>query len=302
MNYTVGHKNPDTDSIISAIAYAEFLKFKGKEFKAARQGELNGETKFVLEKFGLAEPELVSEAGEDSFFLLDHNSYEQSVDGLSEDQILGVIDHHKIELTTSKPIYFHVEPLGCTCTILTKIFLREGFEISKELAGAMLAAILSDTVIFKSATTTEEDKEIAKKLAALAGIENIEEFGIEVKKKKADISSKTARDIITADFKKFETKGIKYAIGQVELVDLSDIKARKQEILNELEKIRQEVGANFTILIVTDIMKEGSELWIAGETEIPEKAFGKLEDNSIWLPGVMSRKKQVVPPIDQAIE
>ena len=301
MKYVVGHKSPDTDTIVSAIAFSEYKKSKGEDIEPIRQGELNDETKFLLEKFGFEAPKLVTKAGEDKFVLVDHNSYKQSVDNLKEEQILAVFDHHRIKLNTVRPIYFHSEAIGSTASILTKMFFKEGFEISKNLAGILLGALLSDTVVFKSATTTEEDKKIAEKLAEIAEIKNIKEFGIELKKKNADVSKKTANEIVTGDFKLFEVKETKYGVGQVELVELEGIKNRKDEILQEMEKVLSEKGLEFLILAVTDIMKEGSDLWIVGKKEVPEKAFGKTEENAIWLEGVMSRKKQIIPPINENI-
>ncbi len=297
MKYVIGHKNPDTDSIVSAIGYAYYLKQKGIEVVPARQGEINAETKFVLEKFGLNEPVLIEYSENDQYYLVDHNSREESIDGLKDEQILGVVDHHKIALTTSIPIYYHSEPIGCTATIIAKMMIKDGIEIPKEIAGALLGGILSDTVIFKSVTTTEEDKEIAKKLAEIAEVDPLE-FGVQMKKKLADVSNLSAEEIVRRDMKVFNLAK-KIAIGQVEQVDW-EIMNRKEELLKAMEKIKEE-GYDLVALMITNILEESTRLLFVGDEEIIRKAFGEPKDNEIYLEGVMSRKKQVVPPITNAL-
>ncbi len=299
MDYIIGHKNPDTDSIMSVIVLADFFKKMGKTLIPGRIGEVNDESKWALEKFSLEIPKKVEYNENDKYFLVDHNAPEQTIDNLKEEQILGVIDHHKISIKTSIPIFYHAEPLGCTCSILYKMYKKEGFEISKEIAGAMLSAILSDTVIFKSPTTTEEDRKIAEELAKIAGIEDIEEFGLELKKQNMQISKLSDEEIITRDLKENTKDGYKFAIGQIEVIG-DEILKRKESLLKKMEEIAKERGYRFLILAITDIIKEGSYLFVVGDLEVPEKAFGKFENGMIWLDGVMSRKKQITPPIMNA--
>ncbi len=293
MKYVIGHKNPDTDSIVSAIAYSFYLEKIGIDAKPGRIGELNDETKFVLETFNVEPPELVEYSEEDQYYLVDHNSREETIDGIKDEQILGVVDHHKISLKTAIPIYYHAEPIGSTSTIITKMILNCKIEIPKEIAGILLAGILSDTVIFKSVTTTEEDKRMAEKLAQIAGVDPVE-FGIQMKKKMADVSKLSAEEIVRRDMKVFSWSK-KVAIGQVEQVDW-EIMNRKEELLDAMNKVKEE-GYDLVALMVTNILEESTRLLFVGDEELIRKAFGEPKDNEIYLKGVMSRKKQIVPKL-----
>jgi len=312
--FVVGHKNPDTDSICSAIVTAYLLnqwKEKGGLLKIdgeaipVTQGEPNPETKFVLEKFGVDVPEIMTDAEGKKIVLVDHSEKSQAPDNIDKAEIVGIIDHHKIgDITTPNPILFVNLPVGCSATVLKKLFEWTGIEIPKDLAGLMLASILSDTVIFKSATTTDLDKMVAQELAKIAGIEDITKFGIELKAKLSAIEGMSAREIITRDFKDFNMAGKKVGIGQIELVDLNLVKDRIDEIYEEMKKMKEEGNYAGVFLMLTDIMKEGTELLaVTDYPQVIEIAFGKkLEGKSVWLDRVMSRKKQVVPPLQKAFE
>jgi len=299
--WVVGHKAPDTDSICSAIAYAEFCNLLKKyEAIPRRAGEINKETKFVLEKFGFEVPELLEDCSGKNLILVDHNEFSQAINGIEKANILGIIDHHKFNFSYPKPIYILCEPLGSTATIIAKKFFSKSVEVSEDIAGILLSAILSDTVIFKSSTTTEEDIRIAKKLNEVLGIDMME-FGIEMKKVGSEIKDLSNREIILKDFKEFDFKGKKVGIAQVELVDISDLKSKKAELLKEMEKIMEERGYYGLVFMITDIIKEGSLMLCLGCEKEFEKAFEKkLEDGSVWLPNVMSRKKDVVPKLMEA--
>ncbi len=301
MIYVIGHKNPDTDSICSAIAYARLKNKLGEgEFAPARCGAINPETKFVLEKFGVEAPEVLENASGRELILVDHNEFSQAVDGIENAKIVEVVDHHKVNFNYSEPIYFLVKPLGSTATIIAEKYFEAGIEPEKEIAGILLGAILSDTVVFKSPTTTEKDKEIAKKLAEIAGIDDIEKFGIEVKKAKSNLEGMSEEEIIKGDFKEFTFGDKKVGIGQVEIVDYDQVKGREDEIISEMEKMTGE-GYDLVMLMVTNIMDESSLLLVAGNIVKVEEAFGKkVENDRVLLPGVMSRKKQVVPKIEEA--
>ena len=243
--YVVGHMNPDTDSVCSAIVFAHLLnewRKKGgliqldKEAVPAVQGDPNPETKFVLETFGFDVPEKLEDAEGKTLALVDFSEKSQAPKNIDKAEIVAIVDHHKIgDITTPNPILFVNMPVGCTGTVLKLLFDWTGVEITKELAGLMLASILSDTVIFKSATTTELDKKVAEELAKIAGIEDITKFGIEVKSKLSDVSGLSARDIIKRDFKDFDMAGKKVGIGQIELIDLDLIKDRVDEIYEEMK-------------------------------------------------------------------
>lgn len=296
--YIVGHKNPDTDSICAPIAYADYLRKKGQKAVAARTGEINPETKFVLNCFKVKVPETLKDATGKKLILLDHNEKEQSPDNIDKAKILEVIDHHKISFSWPEPVYFLTEPAGAISTIIAKKFFEEKVKIPKKIAGILLAGILSDTVAFRSPTTTKEDIQEAKKLAKISKIKNLEKFGIEIKKKKANLKGLTAKNIIFSDFKIFDFFEKKVGIGHVEVCDLKEVNERKEELIKKLKEICQKGNYNLLLLTATDIIKKGSQILAVGEINYLEKAFGKkVENNSLYLPGVMSRKKQVVPPL-----
>ncbi len=313
--YVVGHKNPDTDSVCSAIAFAYLwnewrkagilakMKMPDLEAKAFVQGDPNAETKFVLENFGFAIPEKLNDGAGKKIALVDHSDVVQSVDNLSQAEVVAVVDHHKIgDVTTPNPICFVNFPVGCSSTVIKYLYDTTGISIPKEIASLMLSAILSDTVIFKSATTTPMDVEAGQALAKIAGIDDITKFGIEVKSKLSDVSGMAVRDIIMRDYKDYNMSGKKVGAGQIEVIDLSLLEPRKEEIYQELVKMKQEGNYHSIVFMLTDIMKEGTELLVVtDDPAIIEKAFGKkLEGKSIWLEKVMSRKKQVIPPLEKA--
>jgi manganese-dependent inorganic pyrophosphatase len=298
MIYIIGHKSPDTDSICSAIAFAYFLKEKsGLETISARAGNINSETKFVLEKFGFPEPELLENSDEKQLILIDHNEKEQMVEG--SPKIIEVIDHHKINFSYSEPINFLSKAVGSTATIIAEKFFSESIEIPNNIAGILLSSILSDTVIFKSPTTTEKDKEMAQKLNQKLNLD-LEEFGKEIKKSGMDLD-KPAKELILKDFKEFIFGDKKFGIGQIEIVGITAfLEQRKTEINSVMEKVRQEKGYDCLIFAITDILKEGSEFFTDGQEQEIEKIFNiKLKDKSAWINGMMSRKKQITPPIEQ---
>ncbi len=292
----IGHKSPDTDSVVSAVALAELMRCK-----AARAGELNKETEFVLNRFNLPVPELVTDISGNKVFLVDHNEQTQIVDGIENAEIVGVIDHHKIQFSTSKPVYLHFEPVGSTASIIGKLYIGQ-LENNPNLAGALLGALLSDTVIFKSPTTTDEDKLIAGNLAKIAGITDIQAFGLEVKKANASLKDKTIEQIVKADYKDFDMAGNSVGIGQTEVVDMSELVEKYNDIVSYLDGIMQKDGHRIVFFAATDIVNEGSELFFSGDKTIVEKAFGVSipeGKRSIYIPGLMSRKKQIVPPLEE---
>lgn len=301
----IGHKSPDTDTVCSAIAYAEYLK-KAKKINAvpAVCGEINPETKFVLDFFKTKAPAQFNAVSCQKIILVDHNEKSQNPEGIENEKIIEILDHHKMDFCCSAPITVSIEPIGSTAALVAKKMLADKkFKISPQTAGILVSAILSDTVVFKSATTTKTDVEIAKKLALKAKIKNLKKFGIEIKKQKASLKGLSAEKIIYSDFKTFEAGKEKIGIGQIEVVDLKEAKERKQEILEKMIEIKEKESLSFIILMVTDIIKEGSELLIAGDAGIAEKAFNKkVLDNSVYLEKAMSRKKDILPPIIKAAE
>ena len=297
--YVVGHKIPDTDTICSAIAYTYYLNKKDNKAIACRTGEINPETKYVLDYFKVEEPQMLSSAKGKKIILVDHNEKKQSPEDIDEGEIVQVIDHHKINFNYDKIVSFYVEPIGATATIIAKQFLQDTtVELSKEIAGLLLSAILSDTVIFRSPTTTKEDVFIAHKLSEIAEIKNIEEFGLNMKKQKSSIKELPSEEIILSDFKEYEVEGKKFGCGQIEVVGLEETLERKEELIKAIEEMSKKREYDLLVFLATDIVKRGSEVLFWEKNNYMEKTFNKKpENNSFYLEGAMSRKKQIIPAL-----
>ena len=234
---------------------------------------------------------------------VDHNERGQSVDGLEDAEVVEIIDHHRVaDIQTNNPIYFRNEPVGSTSTIVAKCFFENGIRPSRKAAGLLCGAIISDTLLFRSPTCTPQDKYICKKLSEIAGI-NIEEFAKEMFKAGTSLKGKTVEQIFNTDFKPFTIEGTKVGISQVNTMDIEGFMPLKEEMLNYMDQKAKEAGLDMVMLLLTDILNEGSEILVTGnKPEIVEKAFNvTLKDKGAFLPGVLSRKKQVVPPITNAI-
>ena len=234
---------------------------------------------------------------------MDHNERGQSVDGLEDADILEIIDHHRVaDIQTSGPLYFRSEPIGSTSTIVGKCFFERGIRPSKQAAGLLCGAIISDTLLFRSPTCTPEDKQICLRLAEIAGI-NVEEFAKEMFKAGTSLKGKTVEEIFNQDFKPFTIGETKVGIAQVNTMDIEGFMPLKDDMLKYMDNKAKEAGLDMTLLLLTDILNEGSQILVAGDKpEIAEKAFNvKLNESTAFLDGVLSRKKQVVPPITSAI-
>jgi len=301
--YVYGHKNPDSDSVCAAIALADLKSKIGVEAVPVVQGDLNPESNFILEKFGVSAPGIITSGAGKQVILVDHSDLAQSLDDLKDAEILGIVDHHKLgDVTTSNPLECWIWPVGCTCTVLKEMYGFFGVEIPKPIAGIMLCAILSDTVIFKSATCTDQDKEAADALAKIAGESDLAALGMEMFKVKSAVEGTPARELVLRDYKDFDMSGNKVGIGQLEVVDLSILDSVKPALADDIKALKTEGGRHSVFLLLTDIMKEGSEMLIASDDEsVVQKAFGIApEGGKVWLDGVMSRKKQVVPNFEKA--
>ncbi|GFN30187.1 manganese-dependent inorganic pyrophosphatase [Paenibacillus xylaniclasticus] len=294
-----GHKNPDTDTICSAIAYAELKKQLGVDAEAVRLGEVNGETQYALSHFGIEAPRLVEAVAAEAkeVILVDHNERQQSANDIADVRVLEVIDHHRIaNFETADPLYYRAEPVGCTATILNKIFKEKGIQIRKEIAGLMLSAIISDSLLFKSPTCTQEDVDAARELAAIAGVD-AESYGLAMLKAGADLSDKSIAQLISLDSKEFSMGNAKVEIAQVNAVDTNDILSRQGELEAALNAIIEEKGLDLFLFVVTDILTNDSVgLALGRSANVVEKAYNvTLSNNTAVLKGVVSRKKQIVP-------
>ncbi|WP_207579269.1 manganese-dependent inorganic pyrophosphatase [Listeria marthii] len=293
-----GHKNPDTDTICSAISYAELKKAQGADIEAVRLGELNSETTFVLDYFQVTAPRLVQTVANEvsEVALVDHNERQQSVDDIDDVRVTAVVDHHRIaNFETSDPLYYRAEPVGCTTTILLKMFRENEVEVSKTVAGLMLSAIISDTLLFQSPTCTEEDKVAAEKLALIAEVD-IQAYGMEMLKAGADVSKKSVAELLL-DAKEFNMNDNKVEIAQINVVDVNDVLSRRAEVEALITNTIVEKGLDLYLFVITNILTNDSVgIAIGSKTDIVEEAYGvKFIENQAPLKGVVSRKKQVVP-------
>ena len=299
-----GHKNPDTDTICSAIAYAELKGKLGKDVKAVRLGEVNEETKFVLDYFKVEKPELIESVSGKEIMLVDHNERTQTADGFEEAKVLELVDHHRISnFNVDEPLYVRMEPVGCTATIILKLFKENNLLPEPTTAGLMLSAIVSDTLLFKSPTCTECDVKAGKELAEIAGV-NVEEYGLEMLKAGTALGGKSEAELINMDMKIFEVDGSKIGVAQVNTVNEAEILERKEKLLVEINNIIKKEGLKFFIFAITNILSNDSTGIVAGDgNAIIEKAFNeKIDNNLIALKGVVSRKKQIIPPLTKAIQ
>lgn len=294
----LGHMNPDTDSIVAAIALADLLSKRGMDAKPAAQGEVTPESAFVLEKFGLTAPEVVTSVAGQKLAIVDTTELAQLPSDIAEAEVVAVADHHKMgDLTTPNPLEMWVWPVGCTGTVLKSMYDFYGVEVPKGIAGALVCAILSDTVMFKSVTCTDADKKAVEELSKIAGISDVAELGMEMFKVKSAVDGAPMRDLVFRDYKDFDMGGHGVGIGQLEVVDLDILKPYVDGLYEEIQKVKDEKGHHTVMLMLTDIMKEGTEmLYVSDDKEVFKKAFGvDATDRSFWLQGCMSRKKQVVP-------
>ncbi|MFH1913996.1 MAG: manganese-dependent inorganic pyrophosphatase [Pseudomonadota bacterium] len=300
----VGHKNPDTDTVASAIAVADLFTKRGMESKAITQGALAPESEFVLKKFGVSAPAIVTDATDQKIILVDHTDISQTIDNLDKGELIAVVDHHKLgDVTTPNPLEMWVWPVGCTATVIKSMYDFYNVEIPANIAGIMLCAILSDTVKFKSVTTTDADKVAVDALAKIAGVKDVMALGMEMFKVKSAVDGASPESLVFRDYKDFDMSGKKVGIGQLEVVDLSMLDAHKAALQAEIEKVKAD-GRHSVFLLLTDIMKEGTEMLIASDDpSVVEKSFGvKATGKSVWLDGVMSRKKQVVPCFEKGFK
>lgn len=304
--FVFGHQNPDTDAITSAISFAYLQNQLGVDAEAVALGMVNEETAFALAYFDEKAPRVIETAGAETnqVMLVDHNEFQQSVADIAEVEILSVVDHHRIaNFETANPLYYRAEPVGCTNTIILKMYKEHGIEIPKHIAGLMLSAIISDSLLFKSPTCTDEDVKAAKELAKIAGVD-ADIYGLEMLKAGTNLSTKTAEELLNADAKSFPMGEYTFRIGQVNTVDVDEVLARKAELETAIKAQMAENGYDVFLLMITNILNSDSVILVIGEPqEKVEQAFSvTLEDGIASLPGVVSRKKQIVPPLTEVFK
>lgn len=300
-----GHKNPDTDAIASAISFSYLQNELGKETEAVALGEIGDETAFALNYFGMEAPRVIETAANETntVYLVDHNEAQQSVSDIHEVEIASVVDHHRIaNIDTANPLYYRAEPVGCTATIILKIFKENSVVIPKNIAGLMLSAIVSDTLLFKSPTSTVEDESAAKELAAIAEVD-LAVYGLDMLKAGTNMGDKTADELIDMDAKSFPMGDKNVRIAQINVVDVEDVFSKQAQLEEAIEQANLNNNYDLFILVVTNILDSDSVvLAIGNPIAAVEEAFSvKLVNNKAVLKGVVSRKKQVVPQLTETL-
>ncbi|MGX7201203.1 manganese-dependent inorganic pyrophosphatase [Enterococcus plantarum] len=299
-----GHQNPDTDAIGAAISFAYLQKELGKDTEPVALGTPSEETQYALDYFKVDAPRVVeTAAGEtNQVMLVDHNEFQQSIADIAELNILAVVDHHRIaNFETADPLYYRAEPVGCTSTIVLKLFKENNVTVPKQIAGMMVSAIISDTLLFKSPTCTQEDIDAAHELAVIAEI-NLDGYGLDMLKAGTNLSDKTAETLLDLDAKSFPMGDKNVRIAQVNTVDLNEVLDRQNELEAAMNTANSTNGYDLFVLIITNILNSDSELLVIGDSlDKVEAAFKvKLDNNRAFLNGVVSRKKQVVPQLTEA--
>lgn len=304
----VGHKAPDTDTTCSSISFAWFLKnHRGLDAEAFLLGEINKETEFVLKRFGVKKPKIIDkfDSGE-KVAIVDTNNIDELPTSIKDAEIIEIVDHHKLcsGLATKFPIPITIRPVACTATVIWQIMKEEGVsEITPDIAGIMLSAILSDTLKFTGPTTTEEDKKVAEELVSVCG-EDIDELCNEMFSAKSDLTGMSAKDILLVDSKVFETKSKKVRYSVLETTNPQNTLAMKKELISAMEELKKEEGLDYLFFFAVDILKTESTLISNSDSEkqTAEKAFSKkFEGDTLKLPGIVSRKKQIIPSIELVI-
>lgn len=304
--YVVGHRNPDNDAIMSAVVYAALKNMVDdkRRYQACCLGPLPKETEAVLERFGVEAPLFISKIeppaeGEErqQVILCDHNELSQAVEGLEHAELIEIMDHHRVaDVQTAQPILFLNMPVGSTSSIIATRFEHYNQEIPRDLAGCLLSAIMTDTVMLKSPTATALDERLARKLAELIGVDPIE-YGQWVFKSRGS-DDFTMDEIIGRDTKRFDIADKIVYIGQFETVDCEPVLQQSSELLKAMEAYREKNGASTFVLLITDIIREGSQVFAVGDTDGVEAGLSiQVRDEGTWVDGLLSRKKQVAGPL-----
>jgi len=298
----IGHKAPDTDSVCSAVVYAWILNKVGKDAEAYMAGDPNEEAKFVLDYFKTKFPEIKTSFSDgEEVVIVDTNNPEEVIDGLESAKLLEIIDHHKLSgLKTSSPVKVEISTVGCTATLIYQRAKFEGIELTPEMAGLLLSAILSDTLKFTSPTTTEEDQKAADKLSEISG-EDIEKLAKKMFDAKSDLTGMTTRDILLSDSKVFEMGDKRVRVSVLETTKPDNALNLKSELISEMDSIKSSEDLDAMFFFVVDILNSNSQILASTEEEKEKvsRAFNIKYEDFIVLPGVVSRKKQVVPNLEK---
>lgn len=301
--YVLGHNHPDTDAIGSAMSLSYLLNeiYNFKAIPVISQ-KPDIETRYVLDYFKIPTPAVVRTVANKQIILVDHNETAQSLADFKNSEVLAIIDHHKLEIETNKPIYLLSEPVGATATIIYFEYEELGISIPEKIAGLMLSAIISDTLLLKGPTTTKKDCVAYQDLADISGVADVDRYGAEMLKAGAVINNNTPEDFINGDVKEYFIQGKRIRIAQVYVTDMAPVLEKITDIKNEMNKHISKNYCDLFMFVMTDILKINSMIVVLGdERAIVEQAFNtKLAHDMCYQPGVVSRKKQIIPLLIKA--
>ena len=298
-----GHKAPDTDSTGSPIIWAWYMtEVKGTPAKPVLLGEPNTEAAFVLRHWGLDKPEIIADvAAGDKVVIVDTNNPAELPASINEAEIVGIIDHHLLAggLKTRSPIHVTIRPVACTATLMHDLMGADAARMPRAIKGAMLSCILSDTLEFRSPTTTDEDRAVAESLAADLGVD-IAAFAAEMFAAKSDVSAFSDAELLRMDSKEYNVAGKELRVSVLETTAPQVVLDRKASLMKTMETVAAEDGADQVLLFVVDILKEEATLLVPNDLvkQMAEASFGAtVTGDSVVLPGIMSRKKQIIPAL-----
>lgn len=299
-----GHKSPDTDSTGSPIIWAWYLsEVKGTPAKPVLLGEPNTEAAFMLQRWGLEKPEIINGVEPaQPVIIVDTNNPAELPSGINDADILQIIDHHKLVggLETAGPIDITIRPLACTATIMYQLMGDDTAQMPEAIRAAMLSCILSDTLEFRSPTTTDIDRSVANDLANELGI-SIPDHAAELFAAKSDVSSFSEAELLRMDSKEYEVSGKQFRVSVLETTSPAAILSRKDALMDAMDAVASEDGADQVLLFVVDILNEEATLLVPNDLvkAVAEKSFGaSVSRDTVVLPGVVSRKKQIIPVLD----
>jgi len=303
MTAVFGHLNPDTDAITAALVYANLLRRQGLDATPYRLGELNFETAFVLREAGVDAPELLTSLPEGSAVaLVDHNESAQSLPGLKGLNVTHVVDHHRLgDLETTQPATLRFDPVGCTATILLRLHLEANLPVEPLDARLMLSAVLSDTLHFRSPTTTAADREAVAFLAQVAGVQDVTAYALAMFAAKSDLGDTPASTLLKMDYKVFPFGAQKWGVGVIETTNPAYVFGRQAELLAAMQAEKGASGLDGLVLSVVDILNETNRTIVTGESEaaVLGEAFAAVTvDHVADLGDRISRKKQIVPTLE----
>ncbi|GAB4160658.1 MAG: manganese-dependent inorganic pyrophosphatase [Candidatus Dojkabacteria bacterium] len=305
--YIVGHNKPDVDAIISAQGYQAYRHSQGDfNYVAIRCDEINHVTEWIYRRWEAELPSLVPDVSGKKIVLVDHTDPEQRPNGWENADIIEVLDHHKIKLETTAPPKITIRPYGSTSTLVAQKIVRRNVKIDKQIAGLLLSAIIDDTLALRSPITTITDRQMVGHLAVIAEIPNLSAYAREQFNEKDKWHKMTDEEVITKDSKDFEMGGKKVRIAQIETMDNKKLEKRIPKLLSAMQKAVSKDGIDLSLALITDLIRNDCIMLVAGEgmMEHVERIFNatRTTDNTIYLPGVVSRKKQVVPFVQEYFE